>query len=68
MRIIPELKHNKFRSVSIPKPIALYKQYGLASKLDSSGYSGDEYLDPSKSKVEAAQEVSQEFFEPTNAE
>lgn len=63
MRIIPELKHNKFEQVSIPKPATLYKQFGLATSLDSSKYSGDEVLDSSMSKVDMAAAVSREAFE-----
>lgn len=57
------LKHNKLEQVSIPKPIELYKQFGLSKQLHEHNYSGDEYLDPSSSKVDIANQVSKEAFE-----
>lgn len=59
MVIIEAMKHNRLQQVDIPKPKDLFKQVG-ERVADSGKYSGDEYLDPSKSKVQAAAEIAQE--------
>lgn len=60
MVIIPELKHNRFQEVSIPRPIELYKQYGLTKVVNHDRYSGDEFLSPDQSKVDIAASVAAE--------
>lgn len=64
MVVIEKLKHNRFQQVTIPKPIELYKQYGLTKSMTAVNYSGDDYLDPNLSKVDVAKLVSREAFEP----
>lgn len=64
MIILEGLKHNQFKEVSIPRPSELVKSYGLTT--DSNKYSGEEFVDPSKSKIESIEEVAQEVFEPEN--
>lgn len=56
MIIIRELKHNKFEQVNVPSGRDLFARVGPRQ---SSGkdYSGDEYIDPSLTKVQAAQSV-----------
>lgn len=59
MIIIKQLKHNRFENVSIPKAVDLFKRVGKRVA-DSQKYSGDEYLSPTLSKVEAANAVMSE--------
>lgn len=58
MVTIPELKHNRFKEVDVPSPAKLYNKYGFG--IGTRKESGEEYLDPSLSKVEIAREVSAE--------
>lgn len=59
MIIVEELKHNKFQDVNIPSGADLFARIGPRA---SSGkdYSGDEYLDPSIGKLDAAKQVLEE--------
>lgn len=61
MVIIPPMKHNAFREVSIPQASELVAAYGLTRP--GSKYSGDEYLDPSASKLDQVKAVAKEAFE-----
>lgn len=62
MKVINELKHHRFQNVSIPKPSDLFKEVGERAA-DPGKFSGSEYLDNTKTKVEMAQEVASEVRE-----
>lgn len=58
MVIVPDLKHNAFRPVSVPKASELVRAFGLSHP--GTKYSGDQFLDPSSSKIDSASEVAKE--------
>lgn len=68
MICIAELKHNKFKPVDVPRASELYKRFGYTTPKDVGGYSGDEFLDPSKSKTDVANDVMKELNSPDAAE
>lgn len=61
MVIIPTLKHNAFKEVTIPRASELVKAYGLTKT--GQNYSGDDFLNPNASKVDQVAEVAREAFE-----
>lgn len=61
MYIIDTLKHNAFKEVDVPSPSELYKKLGFGR--GSQKTSGEEFLDPSLSKIQQAQEVQREVDE-----
>lgn len=65
MYVIEQLKHNRIQQVDIPSGHDLYKVIGLR-EASSGKYSGEEYLNPNKSKVEMAAEVAKEIKEAEN--
>lgn len=58
MVTIPEMKHNRFKQVDVPEASELYKRYGFG--IGTRKESGEEFLDPSLSKVDMASEVARE--------
>lgn len=61
MVIIPELKHNKKRDVVIPRACELVAKFGLTKPGKS--FSGDDFIDPSASKIDQVKEVNKTAFE-----
>ena len=61
MVIIEELKHNSFKEVTIPRPSELVRSYGLTKPAGK--WSGDEFLNPSESKLDQIDRVNKEAFE-----
>lgn len=59
MIIVEELKHNKFQDVNIPSGADLFARVGPRASSDRD-YSGEEYLDPSIGKIDAAKMVLDE--------
>lgn len=59
MYIIDTLKHNAFKVVDVPSPSDLYKKLGFGRGSDKT--SGEEFLDPSLSKIEQAQAVQKQI-------
>lgn len=59
MYAIPELKHNRFQQVDIPRPSELFKATG--GKAVGQSYSGDEVVPQDSSKVAEAAKVNAEI-------
>lgn len=59
MYAIPELKHNRFQQVDIPKPSELFKTTGGHAVGQS--YSGDDYVPQDSTKVAEAAKVNKEI-------
>ena len=66
MVIVPSLKHNKFKPVTIPRASELVKAYGLTKT--GQHYSGDEFLDPGASKMDNVAQVAANAFEEGKSE
>ena len=58
MFIIQTLRHNAYKAVDIPRASDLYKRYGFGKGTEKS--SGEEFLDPSLSKVDMAASVQKD--------
>lgn len=58
MYTFPTLRHNKLQRVDVPSPSKLYERLGFGHGTEKS--SGDEFLDPSQSKVQMAQAVQKQ--------
>lgn len=56
MVIVSALKHNRFRNVDIPSGADLFSRVG-PREAPTGNYSGEVYINPSVSKIEAAQDV-----------
>lgn len=59
MFIVESLRHNRFKEVDVPSPSVLYAKLGFGRGTEKS--SGEEFLDPSASKVEQASAVQREI-------
>lgn len=59
MIIIDELKHNKFENVSVPKAGDLFARVGPRAAA-STDYSGEDFLDPSASKLDIVKNISKD--------
>lgn len=62
MVVIPDLKHNGFKEVTIPRPSELVRAYGL--NRPGTRFSEDEVIAVDKNKVEQVASIEKEMFEP----
>lgn len=58
MFIVTGLRHNHFQKVDVPSPSKLYEKLGFGKGTQKS--SGEEFVNPSESKVQMAQKVQKE--------
>lgn len=58
MFIVTGLRHNHFQKVDVPSPSKLYEKLGFGKGTQKS--SGEEFVDPSESKVQMARKVQSE--------
>lgn len=58
MFVITGLRHNAFKVVDVPSPSKLYEKLGFGKGTEKS--SGDEFINPSESKVDMAANVQRE--------
>lgn len=65
MYAVEKLRHNRFKVVDIPRTSELYKRFGMTTP--KGGYSGDDFIDPSKSKTDIANDVMKEVNSPDAA-
>lgn len=59
MIIISELKHNRFENVNVPTGADLFARVGPRTTSDSD-YSGEDFLDPSASKLDTVKSVMED--------
>lgn len=60
MVIITKLKHNRHQDVNIPRPSQMVASFGLTRPGKS--FSGEEFLDPSLTKIDQVKEVAKNAF------